>query len=100
MWTLADAVLLVRRYQKHAMDRGYYLAIAGNVLNRGSSYNDLDIVAVPRDKNSAPERLVSLFAHQAHNWDMLGISAIHNGNVYKFIYCNKYIDLIVLDHVS
>ena len=36
------------------MTAGYYLALAGGVLNRGSSSNDLDLVAVPRTESSDP----------------------------------------------
>lgn len=53
MWTLDDALEFINIYQKAAMANGWYLALAGGVLNRGYSNNDLDLVAVPRTDNSA-----------------------------------------------
>lgn len=47
-WTLATARTFIRKLQKPCMESGYYIALAGGVLNRGHSNQDLDLVAVPR----------------------------------------------------
>lgn len=47
-WVLGDALVLIREIQPEAMELGYYIALAGGVLNKGSSGADLDLVAVPR----------------------------------------------------
>jgi hypothetical protein len=48
MWLLDDALLLIRSIRTQCMDEtGYYLALAGGVLNTGQSVRDLDLVAVP-----------------------------------------------------
>lgn len=47
MWTLDEAVKLIRNLQPKAHKLGYHLALAGGVLNNGTSDKDLDILAVP-----------------------------------------------------
>ena len=51
-WTLDAALEWVRERQPVMMRNGWYLALAGGVLNRGRSTNDLDLVAMPRRKTS------------------------------------------------
>lgn len=48
MWTLPEALDYIRSMQAAAMRRNYYIALAGGVLNKGFSCNDLDLVFVPR----------------------------------------------------
>jgi len=57
-WTLEGALVLIRELQPNAMKAGYYLALAGGVLNSGASTNDLDLVAVPRTTNGTPLLLI------------------------------------------
>lgn len=47
MWSLDDAITFARELQPNANAAGWFIALAGGVLNRGSSSHDLDIVAVP-----------------------------------------------------
>ncbi len=58
VWTLDLALELIRNLQPAAMQKGYYLALAGGVLNNGYSVNDLDLVAVPRTKTSVEVEFV------------------------------------------
>ncbi len=44
-----QALDIVRDLQPAAMRIGYYLALAGGTLNKGHSYNDVDIIAIPRE---------------------------------------------------
>ena len=55
IWLLGEAIDLVKLIQATSMTQGYYLAIAGGVLNKGYSNNDLDLVAVPRTPNEKKE---------------------------------------------
>ncbi len=64
MPTLSQAVSLVRQLQPLSMHNGYYLALAGGVLNKGVSANDIDLVAVPRDRASKPEALINYLSKE------------------------------------
>lgn len=58
MWTLGEAQGAIRDFQFKALQRGYHIALAGGVLNKGYSFNDLDLVALPLDNQivrSIPE---------------------------------------------
>lgn len=48
MWILCDALSLIRLMQDSVKSAGYYTALAGGVLNRGYSRNDLDLVFIRR----------------------------------------------------
>lgn len=63
VWTMEDGVTLIRDLQTKALHKGYHLALGGGVLNRGFSYNDLDIVALPLDGKEVvePSKLVKVF---------------------------------------
>lgn len=45
-WTLNEAIDVIRRLQPFAHQYGFSLSLGGGVLNNGSSYKDLDIVAL------------------------------------------------------
>lgn len=47
MWTLDQALSLIRKNQQTFMEAGWFIALAGGVLNKGESVHDLDLVAVP-----------------------------------------------------
>lgn len=51
MWSLQEALDLIHRIQEPANQAGWYVALAGGVLNKGYSYHDLDLVLVPMDCN-------------------------------------------------
>lgn len=46
-WTLDDGLRLVRGIQATAKKYGYYIALAGGVLNKGFSEKDIDLVFLP-----------------------------------------------------
>ncbi len=56
-WTLPAALTLIRDLQPVVFAEDFYLALAGGVLNRGESRNDLDLVAVANSPTSKAEDL-------------------------------------------
>lgn len=62
MWTIEEALTQVFLELQHpANEVHYYLALAGGVLNHGSSNHDLDIIAMPRIVGANPKRLLEIF---------------------------------------
>lgn len=59
-WTLDSALSWIRERQPAVMAAGWYMALAGGVLNNGSSRKDLDLVLMPRTSNSRREQLILL----------------------------------------
>jgi len=59
-WSLMHALRVIRTIQKPCMEAGYYIALAGGVLNRGFSANDLDLVAVRRINHDQLDDLVDV----------------------------------------
>lgn len=57
-YTLDQGVALIRRIQPTCMAAGWYVALAGGVLNNGSSDTDLDLVFMPRREDSKRFRLI------------------------------------------
>lgn len=47
MWMRSDAFRLIEELQPKLMAAGWFIALAGGVLNKGYSEHDLDLVAVP-----------------------------------------------------
>jgi len=47
MWTLDEALILVRRLQGFVRPTCYHLALGGGVLNNGRSDKDLDLYFIP-----------------------------------------------------
>lgn len=47
MWTQVEALRLIRSIQPPLMGAGWFVALAGGVLNKGYSEHDLDLVFVP-----------------------------------------------------
>jgi hypothetical protein len=47
MWTLKEALTLVRTLQPKLWQRSYHMALGGGVLNRGDSHKDLDLYIFP-----------------------------------------------------
>lgn len=48
MWTLEEAIKLLRELEPTANAHGLHLGITGSVLYKGESQKDLDIVVYPR----------------------------------------------------
>lgn len=51
MWTLRTARAFVAKLQPKLKAVGWFAAIGGGVLNRGTSDHDLDLILVPYDSN-------------------------------------------------
>lgn len=47
VWTLRHAASFIAALQPIASEQGFHLALAGGVLNKGASQNDLDIILCP-----------------------------------------------------
>jgi hypothetical protein len=60
LWTLDEALELVRRLQDDTRQFGYHLAIGGGVINNGYSDKDLDLYFLPLDDQDRPEDLEGL----------------------------------------
>lgn len=54
MWTLDEALVLIREKQPYAWEKGYHIVVGGSVINHGSSDKDLDLYLIPL-ANSLPE---------------------------------------------
>lgn len=48
-WTFEEALRFVRTLEKHLALAGYHVAMAGSVLEKGHSTNDLDLVLFPHN---------------------------------------------------
>lgn len=60
VWKLEEALSFIRSWQPIFMEAGFYLALAGGVLNKGFSTSDLDLVAMPRTIESKSEAAIQL----------------------------------------
>lgn len=47
MWDLHDALKIIRETQETAKGFGFHISLAGGVLNKGFSENDLDLLFIP-----------------------------------------------------
>jgi len=74
-WEIKEALEFIRTLQPITMAAGYYIALAGRVLNKGYSDNDLDLVAVPRTKKSIQDNLLSALV------PYLKVSRVHEDEV-------------------
>jgi hypothetical protein len=46
-WTLEDGLRLIRAVQSRAKQFGFHIALAGGVLNNGTSEKDIDLIFLP-----------------------------------------------------
>lgn len=60
MWTLEEAIYVVRELEKKVGPVGIHLGITGSVLYKGSSEKDLDIIVYPHSTTDAVTDLRSL----------------------------------------
>lgn len=62
MWTLEEAVALVRSLEPTAIKHGYHLALGGSVLMAGQSDKDLDLFLYPHKTTECdyPEKVITL----------------------------------------
>jgi hypothetical protein len=49
MWTLEDALPLIRKISQIALRKGFSVALYGGVLDRGTSEQDLDLFFIEQD---------------------------------------------------
>ncbi len=54
MWTLEQALTLVRTLQPQLHEQKYHVALGGGVLNNGASDKDLDLYLFPFDNATIP----------------------------------------------
>ncbi len=52
LWTLEQAILVIRTIAPDCANAGWHLALAGSVLLQGSSTHDLDLIAYPHDSTT------------------------------------------------
>lgn len=86
LWTLEDALAVVRDLQFKALQCGYHLALAGGVLNKGYSHNDLDVIVMPLDgKDQKRDKFLESVERQIGPVVTLGKNSIpdQDGNVVR-----------------
>jgi hypothetical protein len=71
VWTLADALPLLREVQAAVEPLGYHVGLVGSVLTKGFSYSDMDMVLYPasttrQPKGEAVAALVAIGMRQTH----------------------------------
>lgn len=93
-WTLDEALELIRSIQPIVMDCGYYIALAGGVLNNGMSKNDLDLVAVPRPFTGSNTDLLRYFGRIFKQIKEPSIK--HRLDVYIYEYEDRRIDIAII----
>lgn len=93
-WQLEDALRLIRQMQPGCMQHGYYVALAGGVLNEGSSEQDLDLVLVPMTLNATPQRIVWHLATEFG--DPTTIGKVPGGEHYGFMYGYQLVELLIV----
>lgn len=92
-WTLDDAVTLIRSVQPAVMQAGYYMALAGGVLNKGTSLTDLDLVIVPRTPQTTmadADVLNTLWGRHVQEWDL------HNALVRQFVLGEHTVEVVII----
>jgi len=106
MWSLYEALKLIQSIQPQLMVNGWFVALAGGVLNKGRSEHDLDLVLVPMKTGAASIaqlHMVLDFAgwkrtHEAEqmreHWKSKGSPDGKHVEVYR-TYDGKRIDVIV-----
>jgi hypothetical protein len=67
-WTLAEATVFVRNLSERVRPAGYDIALAGSVLKKGRSMNDLDVIIFPL--STAKEDPIALLA-ALQDWGMI-----------------------------
>lgn len=51
-WTLDQSVIIARTIQALCMEAGFFIGVCGGTLNKGTSCNDIDLLAVARTVDS------------------------------------------------
>lgn len=97
MIKIDQALLLIRKLQPVVMEAGYYLALAGGVLNNGRSPNDLDLVAVPRTEHSTLQDLI-LALGTSLTWAMKPYSDVPCAKVTYWKHAIGDVEVICITH--
>lgn len=106
VWTLADALPLLREVQAAVEPLGYHVGLAGSVLTKGFSYNDMDMILYPASNAQQPKReivaaLVALGMRQVHTREKVHAVWKRKGSndtkhVEKWDYRGKTVDVFFL----
>jgi hypothetical protein len=100
MWELVGALDFLRILQFVAYQEGYNALLGGSVLNKGYSYNDLDIMLMPRGSKYGCDLPDILKWFSGHLYEVTGISDLPNPARSVYRLKNeidfKEIDLIVV----
>ena len=87
-WSLTSALNYIRALQPRVMEVGWCLTLAGGVLNKGHSDNDLDLLLYPRTQASRVVDLLPLFP--SGTWAQVdGVAA-----VYAYTYEGRKVELV------
>ena len=97
IWVLGEAIDLVRLLQDDCMKRGYYVAIAGGVLNKGYSNNDLDLVVVPRTPDEDDQVIKAFLCSQLEIRETTTIGGVTE--VLSLSYRGKPVDIAIVNNV-
>ena len=68
MWTIEEALELIRGIQPALHARKYHVAMGGGVLNKGTSDKDLDLYVFPFDAGEIPE-ILPFLVEQWGTWE-------------------------------
>jgi hypothetical protein len=106
IWTLADALPLLREVQTVVQPFGYHVGLAGSVLTKGFSYNDMDMILYPastarQPKGDVTATLVDLGMRQIHTFEKVRTAWKRMGSndtkhVEKWDYQGKPVDVFFL----
>lgn len=69
MWTLEEALLIIKLLYHHCYPIGWFPALTGGVLRSGKSNHDLDVVFVPHEQPSL-ESLKEIF-REIFGWSQI-----------------------------
>lgn len=102
MWTLLEALDLVRRIQTHLKPMQYHVLLGGGVLNNGKSEKDLDLYVVPfGGQKSTPMAILSaLYEILGPGVPLSGDDYPHGGlapwrEAFKYTLNGKRIDVFI-----
>lgn len=107
MWTLEEALPIVRDLTTALREIRYAVALGGSVLYRGTSTKDLDLVVYPycvpeKNETALKEALVNFGFVLKHNkeyvqegWRRRGSQDIKHVEVWT--YQNKRVDIIIVE---
>ena len=81
MWTLDQAVVVVRRLQRDVHALGYHVTLGGGVLNNGESDKDLDLFIL-RKNNTERQRPIEVMWAVARRLDNCTYSPLRDSPDY------------------